>query len=467
VTSLSTSTSTSIGSLSTSLSSITTNTTNLGTSTAEALGGGATYDPATGKISSPSYVTYNNDGTTTTNQNVGAAVDNINAKGIKYFHANSTEADSEATGENSVAIGPNAKANLANSVAIGNGATTSAAVGVSSSSVGGVTFGGYAGANPIGTFSVGAPGQERQVTNVAAGRVSADSTDAVNGSQLFATNSHVASLSTSLNTTNSNVASLSTGLSTTNSNVASLSTSTSTSISSLSTGLSTTNSNVTSLSTSTSTGISSLSTSLSTTNNTVNSLSTSVTNINNQISNLSTSVTSNSGIAADSKGDGTDRPTVTAGSNSVAIGSNSNDGGRNNVVSVGSAEQQRQITNVAPGTQGTDAVNLNQLNGSVASGVSQANNYTDQRFNDTNRAINDVAKNAYSGIAAALAMPNLTPSAPGRTVAGVGVGSYKSGKAVAVSVTHRSENGRWLVNGGVAATSSGDTGVRAQVGYEW
>ncbi|MDK7282018.1 hypothetical protein QP477_11450, partial [Haemophilus seminalis] len=37
-----------------------------------------------------------------------------------------------------------------------------------------------------GVVSVGAPGKERQITNVAAGRISSTSTDAINGSQLYA-----------------------------------------------------------------------------------------------------------------------------------------------------------------------------------------------------------------------------------------------------------------------------------------
>ncbi|MDI9653695.1 adhesin, partial [Burkholderia cenocepacia] len=102
LTSLSTATSTGISSLSTGLSSIANNNTNLGNSTAGAIGGGATYDPTTGTISAPSYVTYNSDGSTTINNNVGSAIDNINAHGIKYFHANSTAADSLAAGAESV-----------------------------------------------------------------------------------------------------------------------------------------------------------------------------------------------------------------------------------------------------------------------------------------------------------------------------------------------------------------------------
>ncbi|MDY1462787.1 hypothetical protein SOK05_30050, partial [Pseudomonas aeruginosa] len=56
----------------------------------------------------------------------------------------------------------------------------------------------YAGTAPVGVLSVGAAGAERQIQNVAAGRVSATSTDAVNGSQLNATNTTVDSLGTQL-----------------------------------------------------------------------------------------------------------------------------------------------------------------------------------------------------------------------------------------------------------------------------
>ncbi len=124
LTSLSTATSTGIGSLSTGLSSIASNNGNLGNSTAGAIGGGATYDPTTGTISAPSYVTYNSDGSTTVNNNVGSAIDNINAHGIKYFHANSTAPDSQALGLDSVAIGPNAIAKVDGSIALGAGSVS-------------------------------------------------------------------------------------------------------------------------------------------------------------------------------------------------------------------------------------------------------------------------------------------------------------------------------------------------------
>jgi autotransporter adhesin len=52
----------------------------------------------------------------------------------------------------------------------------------------------FAGAAPVGVVSVGSAGAERQITNVAAGQVSATSTDAVNGSQLHATNLALATI---------------------------------------------------------------------------------------------------------------------------------------------------------------------------------------------------------------------------------------------------------------------------------
>ncbi|MBR8278858.1 hypothetical protein KDX15_34070, partial [Burkholderia cenocepacia] len=188
-TGLSTATS-SIGSLSTGLSSITATTNNLGTSTATALGGGATYDPVTGQVKAPTYTMQNADGTTQSVHNVGDALNSINSQGIKYFHANSTAADSQALGMDAVAIGPKAVANNANDVALGAGSVTAGANATASGTIGGQTYQ-YAGATPTSVVSVGTAGAERQITNVAAGRVSATSTDAINGSQLYATNQQV------------------------------------------------------------------------------------------------------------------------------------------------------------------------------------------------------------------------------------------------------------------------------------
>ena len=96
-------------------------------------------------------------------------------------------ATSKAAGDYATAIGFNAQATSANSVALGANSTTGQAVSVTGGTVGGRTYA-YAGGSPVGVVSVGANGAERQIQNVAAGRVTSDSTDAVNGSQLYASN---------------------------------------------------------------------------------------------------------------------------------------------------------------------------------------------------------------------------------------------------------------------------------------
>ena len=98
-----------------------------------------------------------------------------------------------ASNANAVAVGKNANASIANSVAIGSDSTTDTnATKQSSATINGITYN-FAGATSDAGMqvSVGAVGKERQIKNVAAGEVSATSTDAINGSQLFAVASQI------------------------------------------------------------------------------------------------------------------------------------------------------------------------------------------------------------------------------------------------------------------------------------
>ncbi|MFC4203444.1 YadA-like family protein [Candidimonas humi] len=110
-----------------------------------------------------------------------------------------------ATAVNAAAFGTGAQALNARSVALGDGALTAAAVGTSSATVDKVTYN-FAGTSPVGTVSVGTDSDKRTITNVAAGRVSAASTDAINGSQLFGTNAAVTALGNDLDTAGQSVA---------------------------------------------------------------------------------------------------------------------------------------------------------------------------------------------------------------------------------------------------------------------
>lgn len=97
---------------------------------------------------------------------------------------------SSASGSYSVAIGLKANATDDWSVALGNSSETSKAVSTASMTVGGKTYQ-TAGGHAKGTVSVGNDNIKRTITNVAAGRVTDTSTDAINGSQLHATNQSV------------------------------------------------------------------------------------------------------------------------------------------------------------------------------------------------------------------------------------------------------------------------------------
>ena len=101
--------------------------------------------------------------------------------------------NTKATSEDAVAIGTNAQATRLNSVALGSGSTTATgATNQGSATINGITYN-FAGAtgNPNMQVSVGSTGATRQIKNVAAGEVSATSTDAVNGSQLYSVASAV------------------------------------------------------------------------------------------------------------------------------------------------------------------------------------------------------------------------------------------------------------------------------------
>lgn len=105
----------------------------------------------------------------------------------------STAVGSGATTEArfSTAVGTNAKTNHYSSVAVGFNSTTSDFKGVVNTTIDGVTYGNYAGHRPTSVVSFGSEGFERQLQNVAAGNVTKTSTDAVNGSQLYAVASQV------------------------------------------------------------------------------------------------------------------------------------------------------------------------------------------------------------------------------------------------------------------------------------
>lgn len=135
-------------------------------------------------------------------------------------HANSTGLSTIAIGSNSVAnnkastaigqgatatasyglaLGKAAQADHGSAVALGTATVTEQAVAVTEATVGKITYGGFAGTDATAVVSVGAKGDHtRQIINVGAGAINATSTDAINGSQLYATNDVINNLGTTV-----------------------------------------------------------------------------------------------------------------------------------------------------------------------------------------------------------------------------------------------------------------------------
>lgn len=112
----------------------------------------------------------------------------------------------KATAWDAYAVGNNTVADKSNSVALGTNSVTDDAVPTQQVVLNGVTHV-FAGDNPQSVVSVGSKDRagfggvkyyNRQITNVAAGQVDAASTDAVNGSQLYAAYDEIASMGAKL-----------------------------------------------------------------------------------------------------------------------------------------------------------------------------------------------------------------------------------------------------------------------------
>ena len=124
----------------------------------------------------------------------GGASANANGEGAVSIGLNSTStgkhtaalgASANASAEAALALGASANASHANAVALGANSVTKAAVASNEATVNGVYYSGFAANNTASVVSLGDAGKERQLVNVAAGQISATSTDAINGSQLY------------------------------------------------------------------------------------------------------------------------------------------------------------------------------------------------------------------------------------------------------------------------------------------
>lgn len=188
-------------------------------------GGTITYQSGGGTAGDNTWVSVGN-GTTTQKFNTGSVVSttskenaslkDLTINGKKYLAAvsineknslSSVDAQVQSKAEKAIALGNQAQANNHNDVALGSGSSTEKAVATHGTTIDGEYYG-FAGTEPTSTVSIGSKGKERTITNVAAGRVQYDSTDAINGSQLYATNQAIETLARRINKIGANAAAM-------------------------------------------------------------------------------------------------------------------------------------------------------------------------------------------------------------------------------------------------------------------
>ncbi|MEJ7042651.1 YadA family autotransporter adhesin [Ralstonia solanacearum] len=393
----------------------------------------------------------------------------VNGGGFKYLHANSTLDDAQATGLESIAIGGAAIASGVNAMAMGGNARAVAgnAVALGAGSV----------ADRANTVSVGSAGQERQIANVAAG--TAD-TDAVNVAQLKAagiingnggTNAAVTYGTHADGSTDYRNVTLGGG------NVAGGS-----AIHNVAAGTTDTDA----------VNVGQMHAAIASVQKGVASAGDPMFAADGDRA-LKKAIAKGThatamGAAASAGGNqsiATGHNAQSGGDSSVAMGANAKatadhavavgDGSvahRANTVSVGSAGKERQVTNVASGTLGTDAVNLDQLNQTVFAAVGDlpagttAKQYTDGQISMVRQSLNQVARGAYSGVAAATALTMIPDVDQGKTIAvGIGSASYKGYQAVALGASARIAQ-HVKAKMGVGYSTEGTT-VGLGASYQW
>lgn len=328
--------------------------------------------------------------------------------------------------------------------------------------------------NPtLNAYDASRNGIAQKIAGVAAGTVSATSTDAVNGSQLYALAS----------ATMMQITSLSTGLLTSTNSIATLSPSDISSIASLSTGLSGTTSAVTQLSTS----VGSLSTGLTNTNSSVAALSSGISNGQIGLIRAGTSP-DDAKTTATSPNDFYLQPGVGAGPvvlHNVAAGkiaTNSTDainGGQ--IFSLGNS----LATALGGGsnfntTTGEISAPSYRVQGSNYTNVGSAINALDSGLNALQNNMNQVAANLHTqiarnrviasgGVASAFAMSQLRYSdRPGSQSLGIGTGFYDNQTAVAIGYGFTSEDGSWRGTASMSYTpGQNKLGVAGGITYSW
>ncbi|MBY8606254.1 YadA-like family protein [Burkholderia arboris] len=309
------------------------------------------------------------------------------------------------------------------------------------------------------TITLGGAGGTR-ITNVQAGTLSATSTDAVNGSQLYATNQQVSKNTTDISNLQSNVTNIANGkaglVQQQDPNGA------------ITVGQGTGGASVNFSGTAGDRVLTGVAAGVNA-NDAVNmgQFNTALQNAaaNDKIRAAATDANTSWIARADAGSIGS---TATAtGKNAVAVGQGSV-ADRDNSFSVGAKGSERQVTNVAAGTAPTDAVNVQQLNDNLSTASAQAKGYTDQRVGQVYNAFNDLKKDMYGGVASAMAVAGLPqPTGAGRSMVSAATSNYHGQQGFAAGYSYVTESNRWVVKASVTGNTRSDFGAVVGAGYQF
>ncbi|MBH1663964.1 hemagglutinin [Stenotrophomonas maltophilia] len=449
-------------------------------------GGSTAFDGTTNLWTAPSFSISSiaTDGTLTANDysNVTAAFSAVdgslrvlnqritNGGGSPYLAVNSSAAAAAAAGAEALAVGPQASAAGASAVAVGNGANASAdnSVALGAGSVASVgAQSGYTGAygqtgasNSAGEVSVGSSGSERKITHVADG---SDDHDATNVGQLkngvnYAIDQSKAYTDQKIQ----NITNVAGSFRANNSNDLADPAATGANSAAGGAGSTAAGANSTALGNgSQAQADNSVALGAGSVANRANTVSVGASGAERQVVNVADGTQATDAVNVrqlQASQQGTIRYDTTVNGatnfNSVTLGS--------------STSGPTTVRNVAAGTAGTDAVNVDQLKSGMAQTLDWSKAYTDERMGGFERDLRRTDNRASAGIASAMATASLPPpSEAGRSMASFAAGSYNGESGVAVGLSGVSEGGRWIYKFSGSTNSRGEAGVAVGAGIQW
>ncbi|RRU69949.1 ESPR-type extended signal peptide-containing protein [Stenotrophomonas maltophilia] len=393
-----------------------------------------------------------------------------NSGGSAYLAVNSTAAPATAAGAEAVAVGPQASAAGANSVAVGNGASASAgnSVALGAGSVASVgAQSGYTGAygqtgasNSAGEVSVGSTGSERKITHVADG---SDTYDATNVGQLK--NGVNYAIDESKKYTDQkiqNITNVAGSFRANNTNNLADPSASGANSAAGGAGSTAAGANSTALGNgSQAQADNSVALGAGSVANRANTVSVGAAGAERQVVNVADGSQATDAVNV--------RQLQASQQGTIRYDTTVNGATNYNSVTLGSTNSgPTTVRNVAAGTAGTDAVNVDQLKSGMAQTLDWSKAYTDERMGGFERDLRKTDNRASAGIASAMATAALPqPSEAGRSMASVAAGSYNGESGVAVGISGVSEGGRWIYKFSGSTNSRGEAGVAVGAGIQW